>query len=253
MFYGRATIRITYIVLYFFPVSGNGPPARGSAGQRPWSYAQPLPPLLFSVVSPCGRQRVLLWQQPVHVTDTLSGKWRDAWIGPMGSVLAKRGNACGRRYGMHRAMLEVRCLGAGTSPHRRRPRSRHHGCSERARAPCRGAWPRMGDSLDAGRPCRGTPRCRHGQRKVHGMGAAEDRYRQFMAARAQPPPLTSGDTLQWDGGDAIAPDVALTQGSEPGACAVLPVHGQLATGCQALPCVPRRPLGLLLSRPVPAD
>ena len=139
MFYGRATIRITYIVLYFFPVSGNGPPARGSAGQRPWSYAlKPLPPLLFSVVSPCGRQRVLLWQQPVHVTDTLSGKWRDAWIGPMGSVLAKRGNACGRRCGMNRAALECKWLGVSASQHCRRPRSRHHGCSERARQPAEG-------------------------------------------------------------------------------------------------------------------
>ena len=73
-----------------------------------------------------------------------------------------------------------------------------------------------------------------------------------MAARAKPPPLTSGDTLHWDGGDAIAPGVALTQGSEPGACAVLPVHRQLATGGQPLPCVQTRPLGLLLSRPVPA-
>jgi hypothetical protein len=27
---------------------------------------------------------------------------------------------------------------------------------------CRGSCPRMGDSLDAERPCRGTPRCRHG-------------------------------------------------------------------------------------------
>jgi AraC-like DNA-binding protein len=84
------------------------------------------------------------------------------------------------------------------------------------------------------------------------MCADEDRYRQFMAARAQPPPLTSGDTLHWDSGDAIAPGVALTQGSEPGACAVLPVHRQLATGGQPLPGVPTRPLGLLLSRPVPA-
>ena len=67
------------------------------------------------------------------------------------------------------------------------------------------------------------------------MCAEEDRYIQFMAARAQPPPLTSGDTLHWDGGDAIAPGVALTQGSEPGACAVLPVHRQLATGGRASP------------------
>src|SRR4030095_4930346 len=27
--------------------------------------------------------RVLLWRQPVHVADALSGTWRDAWIGPM--------------------------------------------------------------------------------------------------------------------------------------------------------------------------
>jgi AraC-like DNA-binding protein len=84
------------------------------------------------------------------------------------------------------------------------------------------------------------------------MCAEEDRYIQFMAARATPPPLTSGDTLHWDGRGAIAPGMELTQGAEPGACAVLPVHGQLATGCRALPCVPTRPLGLLPSLPVPA-
>ena len=84
------------------------------------------------------------------------------------------------------------------------------------------------------------------------MCAEEDRYRQFMAARAQPPPLTSGATLHWDGGDALAPGVTLTQGSEPGACAVVPVHRPLATGCRALPGGATRPLGLLLSRPVPA-
>lgn len=83
------------------------------------------------------------------------------------------------------------------------------------------------------------------------MCAEEDRYIQFMAARAQPPPLTSGDTLHWDGRGAIAQDVALTQGAELGACTVLPVHGQLATGCQALPCVPTRPLSPHLSLLVP--
>jgi hypothetical protein len=51
--------------------------------------------------------RVLLWQQPVHVADALSGKWRDDWIGSMGYVLAKRGNACGRRCGMNRAVVEA--------------------------------------------------------------------------------------------------------------------------------------------------
>lgn len=84
------------------------------------------------------------------------------------------------------------------------------------------------------------------------MCAEEDRYIQFMAARAQPPPLTSGDTLHWDGRGAIAQGVSLTRGDEPGACTVLPVHGQLATGCRALPCEGTMPLGLLPSLPVPA-
>ena len=79
--------------------------------------------------------RVLLWRQPVQVADALLGKWRDDWIGAMAYVLAKRGNACGRRGGMHRAALECRCLGVSTSQHRCRPLSWHHGYGGGARAP----------------------------------------------------------------------------------------------------------------------
>ncbi len=89
-------------------------------------------------------------------------------------------------------------------------------------------------------------------RKERVMCEEEDQYIQFMAARATLPPLTSGDTLHWDGGGAESQGVELTQGAAPGACAVLPVHGQLATGYRAFPCVPTKPLGLLPSLPVPA-
>jgi AraC family transcriptional regulator len=52
------------------------------------------------------------------------------------------------------------------------------------------------------------------------MGEEEDRYLQFMAARAKSPPLTLGNTLHWDGTGAVSQDVELTQGSEPVACPV---------------------------------
>src|SRR5712692_1439634 len=68
------------------------------------------------------------------------------------------------------------------------------------------------------------------------MGAEEDRYLQFMAARAKPPPLTSGNTLHWDGGDAVSHDVELTQGSEPVACPVC-----RSTGSRQLDLLPALP------------
>ena len=133
--------------------------------------------------------RVLLWRQPVHVADALSGKWRDAWIGPMGSMLAKRGRACGRRCGMNRAIAEVRYLGVGTSQHRCRPLSGHHGCGGRARAPAEGlvlAWVTVSTQGAPAEVRRGVATA---HRKEHGMCGEEDRYIQFMAARVQPPPL----------------------------------------------------------------
>ena len=68
------------------------------------------------------------------------------------------------------------------------------------------------------------------------MGEEKDRYIQFMAERAKPPPLTSGDTLHWDGRGAVSQGVELTQGSEPVAC---PVYR--STGGWSLDLLPALP------------
>jgi hypothetical protein len=67
------------------------------------------------------------------------------------------------------------------------------------------------------------------------MGEEEDRYLQFMAARAKPPPLTSGDTLHWDGRGAVSQGVELTQGSEPVACSVCRSTGRWQLGLLPAP------------------
>lgn len=84
------------------------------------------------------------------------------------------------------------------------------------------------------------------------MCEEEDQYIQFIAQRATLPPLTSGNPLHWDGRGAGDQGVELTQDAAPGACAVLPVHRRLATGCRVLPCVPTRLRGLLPALPGPA-
>jgi len=68
------------------------------------------------------------------------------------------------------------------------------------------------------------------------MGEEEDRYLRFMAARIKMPPLTSGNTLHWDGRDAVSHDVELTQGSEPVACPV-----SRSTGSRQLDLLPALP------------
>jgi len=68
------------------------------------------------------------------------------------------------------------------------------------------------------------------------VGKEEDRYIQFMAERAKPPPLMPGDTLHWDGGGAVSQDVELTQGSEPVACPVF-----RSTGSWQLDLLPAPP------------
>jgi AraC-like DNA-binding protein len=85
------------------------------------------------------------------------------------------------------------------------------------------------------------------------MGEEEDRYRQFMAERAQPPPLTSGDTLQWDGRGAVSQGVELTPGSEPVAYPVYRSTGSsLQQDAGGLLHAPTRPLGLLPASSAPA-
>ena len=79
---------------------------------------------------------------------------------------------------------------------------------------------------------------------------AEDQYARFVAERAKPPPLTSGDTFHWDGRGAASRSVR-PHVSEPIGCAAqlaLPP----ATGHQASPVESTRPMCILPSPPAPA-
>ena len=81
--------------------------------------------------------------------------------------------------------------------------------------------------------------------------SVEDRYARFVAERAQPPPLTSGDTFHWDGRGAASRSVGRMHVSEPTGCAAclgLPPEA----GHRASPSVSTRPMCLLPSPPVPA-
>jgi AraC-like DNA-binding protein len=72
----------------------------------------------------------------------------------------------------------------------------------------------------------------------------EARYTRFVAARARPAPLTSGDTFHWDGRGAVSRRVEPTLLSEPGghgACLAPPP----APGHRVTPAAPTRPLDLL--------
>src|SRR6266571_7887308 len=87
-------------------------------------------------------------------------------------------------------------------------------------------------------------------RKEDGM-LVEDRYTRFVAERVKSPPLTSGDTLYWDGMGVASQGVGLTPGLEPVAH-VAWLAPPLVIGYRASPVVPTRPPGLLLVPPAPA-
>jgi AraC-like DNA-binding protein len=75
------------------------------------------------------------------------------------------------------------------------------------------------------------------------MSEAEDRYIQFMAERIKMPPLTSGNTLHWDGMGTASHSAEFTPASElvtPAARLAPP-----ATDSRASPAVPTWPMGLL--------
>ena len=81
--------------------------------------------------------------------------------------------------------------------------------------------------------------------------SVEDRYARFVAERAQPPPLTSGDTFHWDGRGAASRSVGRMHVSEPTGCAAwlgLPPEA----GHRASPSASTRPMCLLPSPPAPA-
>jgi AraC-like DNA-binding protein len=75
----------------------------------------------------------------------------------------------------------------------------------------------------------------------------EARYTRFVAARARPAPLTSGDTLHWDGTSAVSRRVECPPVSEPGAHTAVPVPWPPAIAPRASPAVPTRDGGLLPS------
>jgi AraC-like DNA-binding protein len=52
----------------------------------------------------------------------------------------------------------------------------------------------------------------------------DDPYTRFVTVRAKPPPLTSGDTLHWDGTSALSRSVACTPVLEPVAHAAVPTR-----------------------------
>lgn len=77
-------------------------------------------------------------------------------------------------------------------------------------------------------------------------------YTRFVAARAKPPPLMSGDTLHWDGMGATSRGVECTPVSEPVAHAAVSAQWPPATEPRASPAVPTRDIGLLPSPPAVA-
>jgi AraC-like DNA-binding protein len=58
----------------------------------------------------------------------------------------------------------------------------------------------------------------------HQDAAQDDPYTRFVTARTKPPPLTSGDTLHWDGTRALSRREECTPVSEPGAQTAVPTR-----------------------------
>lgn len=81
--------------------------------------------------------------------------------------------------------------------------------------------------------------------------SAEERYAQFRAERAEPPPLTSGGTLHWDGRHAASRSEGRTHVSEPIVCAAW-LEPPPATGHRASAAVAIQPECLLPTSPAPA-
>ena len=73
----------------------------------------------------------------------------------------------------------------------------------------------------------------------------DDPYTRFVTVRAKPPPLTSGDTLHWDGMSAMSQSVECTPVSESVAHVAVPMQCPPTTDPRAGPAVPTRDIGLL--------
>jgi hypothetical protein len=78
-------------------------------------------------------------------------------------------------------------------------------------------------------------------------------YAQFIAERAKPPPLTSGDTRHWHGRDVASQGIGLLSVSDPVAYAAVPAQEQPGLEPRAIPPppMPMRPLRLISALPTP--
>src|SRR4051812_24046719 len=81
--------------------------------------------------------------------------------------------------------------------------------------------------------------------------ATADSYTRFAAERATPPPLTSGETLHWDGRSVASRGRELMPVSVPGACAGVPAQGLLLSGDHPAPPGTMRQQGRIGVLPAP--
>ena len=82
------------------------------------------------------------------------------------------------------------------------------------------------------------------------MSAAES-YTRFVAERAQPPPLTSGDRCHWDGLGLVSRGVELPARSKPVIPAAVPTHEREVPRHRDGPCTPPRSRRLFPALPPP--
>jgi AraC-like DNA-binding protein len=76
-------------------------------------------------------------------------------------------------------------------------------------------------------------------------------YTRFVAERAQPPPLTSGDIRYWDGLELASHGIKLPSRSEPVAPAAVPAQERGVPRHRDRLCTTSRPRGLLAAHPPP--
>ena len=74
-------------------------------------------------------------------------------------------------------------------------------------------------------------------------------YTRFMAERAQPPPLTSGDIRYWDGLALASHGIKLPSRSEPVAPAAAPAQERVVPRYRDRPCMTHEASGAPLCAP----